>query len=43
MEAVGSRGSWEDRNVGNADEPPEGLIQVCGGGDGPKEGGRGRS
>ena len=42
-EAVDSLGKFEDRKVCSVDELSAGVIPICGGGDGPNEGGSGRS
>ena len=42
-EAVGNLGTCADKNAGKVDDAPVGVKHVCGGGDGPNDGGRGRS
>jgi hypothetical protein len=42
MDADENLDTFEDKNGGNADDCPVG-IRFCGGGDGPNDGGRGRS
>ena len=43
MEAAGNLGTCADKNVGKLGDAPGGAKHVCGGGDGPNDGGRGRS